>query len=338
MPDAQLQRTARGHFLQVDQIEAVVLLDLIVIRFLAEGQREHALFLQIRFVYAGERLHQNGPNTEVPRLHGRVFARAAFSIVVVAHHQTADPLFLVCPLGVGYTAQFAGQLILDRIGLLIEKVHRSGQGVVGNVVQMTAEAQPGPCHGNMIGGALAFGLDQKDEIVEVVSVPGGKGFEQLQPLRSAVLDRFFQMLPMDVAFFGEKDFQQLAVVRKLVELKGYELAVRGCPTMREKCGLAMSSRNTRLSLQGRQRACMIHQGLLDIKEQTTDLFEAELVAQTIKKWTALGIDVEYLELANDSTFQAAQPGAPLLLEDPWRLFAAVHLDGVRLIDNLALKS
>lgn len=155
---------------------------------------------------------------------------------------------------------------------------------------------------------------------------------------AAVLDRFFQMLPMDVAFFGEKDFQQLAVVRKLVELKGYELTVKGCPTMREECGLAMSSRNTRLSLQGRQKACMIHQGLLDIKEQTTDLFEAELVVQTIKKWTALGMDVEYLELANDSTFQAAQPGAPLSLEDPWRLFAAVHLDGVRLIDNLALKS
>lgn len=155
---------------------------------------------------------------------------------------------------------------------------------------------------------------------------------------AAVLDRFFQMLPMDVAFFGEKDFQQLAVVRKLVELRGYELAVKGCPTMREECGLAMSSRNTRLSLQGRQKACMIHQGLLDIKEQTADVFEAELVVQTIKKWTALGMDVEYLELANDSTFQAAQPGAPLSLEDPWRLFAAVHLDGVRLIDNLALKS
>ena len=155
---------------------------------------------------------------------------------------------------------------------------------------------------------------------------------------AAVLDRFFQKLPMDVAFFGEKDFQQLAVVRKLVELKGYELTVMACPTMREECGLAMSSRNTRLSLQGRQKACMIHQGLLDIKEQTADVFEAELVAQTINKWTALGMDVEYLELANDSTFQAAQPGAPLLLEDPWRLFAAVHLDGVRLIDNLALKS
>ena len=67
---------------------------------------------------------------------------------------------------------------------------------------------------------------------------------------------------MDVAFFGEKDFQQLAVVRKLVELRGYDLAVRGCPTVREECGLAMSSRNTRLSEQGREKACMIHQGLL----------------------------------------------------------------------------
>jgi pantoate--beta-alanine ligase len=155
---------------------------------------------------------------------------------------------------------------------------------------------------------------------------------------AAVLDRFFQMLPMDVAFFGEKDFQQLAVVRKLVELKGHELAVLGCPTIREECGLAMSSRNTWLSPKGRQKACMIHKGLLDIKKQTADVFEGELVLQTIKKWTALGMDVEYLELANSFTFEAAQPGALLSLEDPWRLFAAVHLDGVRLIDNLALKS
>jgi len=155
---------------------------------------------------------------------------------------------------------------------------------------------------------------------------------------AAVLDRFFQMLPMDVAFFGEKDFQQLAVVRKLVELRGYDLAVRGCPTVREECGLAMSSRNTRLSEQGREKACMIHQGLLDIKKQTANVFEPELVAQTTKKWTALGMDVEYLELANGYTFEAAQPGALLSLEDPWRLFAAVHLEGVRLIDNLALKS
>lgn len=155
---------------------------------------------------------------------------------------------------------------------------------------------------------------------------------------AAVLDRFFQMLPMDVAFFGEKDFQQLAVVQKLVELRGYDLAVRGCPTVREECGLAMSSRNTRLSKQGREKACMIHQGLLDIKKQTADVFEPELVVQTTKKWTALGMDVEYLELANGYTFEAAQPGALLSLEDPWRLFAAVHLEGVRLIDNLALKS
>ena len=177
-----------------------------------------------------------------------------------------------------------------------------------------------------------YALGPLEQVMEGLHRPGH--FQGV----AAVLDRFFKILPMDVAFFGEKDFQQLAVVRKLVELKGYQLAVMACPTMREECGLAMSSRNNRLSLQGKQKACMIHQGLLDIKDQTADIFEAELIVQTIKKWTALGMDVEYLELTNGSTFQAAQPGTSLLLEDPWRLFAAVHIDGVRLIDNLALRS
>ena len=177
-----------------------------------------------------------------------------------------------------------------------------------------------------------YALGPLEKVMEGVHRPGH--FQGV----AAVLDRFFQLLPVNMAFFGEKDFQQLEAVRRLVAMKGHEISVVGCPTIREECGLAMSSRNMRLSAAGRETACMIYEGLLDIKKQTADVFEAELVVQTIKKWAALGMDVEYLELANSSTFEAAQPGAPLSLEDSWRLFAAVHLDGVRLIDNLALKS
>ena len=177
-----------------------------------------------------------------------------------------------------------------------------------------------------------YALGPLEQVMEGLHRPGH--FQGV----AAVLDRFFQLLPVNMAFFGEKDFQQLEAVRRLVGMKGHGVSVVGCPTIREECGLAMSSRNMRLSAEGREMACSIYKGFIEIKEAMAEVFEPDHLEQTKKKWQALGMDVEYLELANGSTFQSAQPGAPLSLEDPWRLFAAAHVEGVRLIDNLALKS
>ena len=127
-------------------------------------------------------------------------------------------------------------------------------------------------------------------------------------------------------------------MRRLVAMKGHEISVVGCPTIREECGLAMSSRNMRLSAAGRETACSIYKGIIEIKKATAEVFEPDHLEQTKKNWEALGMEVEYLELAHATTFESARQGDSLALRNSWRLFAAAHVEGVRLIDNLALKS
>ena len=177
-----------------------------------------------------------------------------------------------------------------------------------------------------------YALGPLEKVMEGVHRPGH--FQGV----AAVLDRFFQLLPVNMAFFGEKDFQQLEAVRRLVAMKGYEISVVGCPTIREECGLAMSSRNMRLSAAGRETACSIYKGFIEIKKAMAEVFEPDHLEQTKKNWEALGMEVEYLELAHATTFESARQGDSLALRNSWRLFAAAHVEGVRLIDNLALKS
>jgi pantoate--beta-alanine ligase len=177
-----------------------------------------------------------------------------------------------------------------------------------------------------------YALGPLEKVMEGVHRPGH--FQGV----AAVLDRFFQLLPVNMAFFGEKDFQQLEAVRRLVAMKGHEISVVGCPTIREECGLAMSSRNMRLSAAGRETACSIYKGFIEIKKAMAEVFEPDHLEQTKKNWEALGMEVEYLELAHATTFESAKQGDSLALRNSWRLFAAAHVEGVRLIDNLALKS
>ncbi|NBR82309.1 MAG: pantoate--beta-alanine ligase [Flavobacteriia bacterium] len=177
-----------------------------------------------------------------------------------------------------------------------------------------------------------YALGPLEKVMEGVHRPGH--FQGV----AAVLDRFFQLLPVNMAFFGEKDFQQLEAVHRLVAMKGHEISVVGCPTIREECGLAMSSRNMRLSAAGRETACSIYKGFIEIKKATAEVFEPDHLEQTKKNWEALGMEVEYLELAHATTFESARQGDSLALRNSWRLFAAAHVEGVRLIDNLALKS
>jgi pantoate--beta-alanine ligase len=151
-----------------------------------------------------------------------------------------------------------------------------------------------------------------------------------------ILDLFFTRIAPDFAFFGEKDFQQLAVVRKLVEIENHKLKIVGGATHREADGLAMSSRNMRLSPQGREQAPQIYATLKALAQSIDPSNYQEELETARRRLDAFGeLETEYLELADSSNFSMYE-GQPDLKSGRWRLFAAVYASGIRLIDNLEI--
>lgn len=150
---------------------------------------------------------------------------------------------------------------------------------------------------------------------------------------ATVVTKLLTMTDADTAFFGEKDWQQLQIIRRLVLDLNLPVSIAGCPTLREKDGLAMSSRNARLSPADRIVAPALHQSMAQA---------ARAIARGADVDTTLGAaraallqagfsDVEYLELRHGvslALLDGPQPGA--------RLFAAAWLAGIRLIDNIAI--
>lgn len=148
---------------------------------------------------------------------------------------------------------------------------------------------------------------------------------------STVVAKLFLQTQADYAFFGEKDFQQLQVVRAMARDLDIPISVVGCPTIREKDGLAMSSRNLHLSEKARKSATTLNRAM---KEIVAGLAKGRPFAilhkvASVQLKTAGFETIEYLELrAMENLALLDQPNKPA------RLFAAVYLDGVRLIDNL----
>jgi len=138
----------------------------------------------------------------------------------------------------------------------------------------------------------------------------------------------------DVLYLGQKDYQQYAVVRKMVELEQLPVDVRVCPTIREHDGLAMSSRNVRLSIQERAQATELSRTLFALRDQLQGAGSClpDMLAQA-RTWLAArpGITVEYLEAVDAETLSPVQH---------WNrtttvlLCVAAWLGGVRLIDNV----
>lgn len=150
---------------------------------------------------------------------------------------------------------------------------------------------------------------------------------------ATVVAKLFLQTGADIAFFGEKDFQQLHVVRRMARDLDVPIAIVGCPTVREPDGLALSSRNVRLS--AGERA--IAPRLAEILAATATQLGAGKLAGPILQDAAATIlaagfrDVEYLELRADADL------APLVCADrPARLLAAAWLGQTRLIDNVVV--
>ncbi len=150
---------------------------------------------------------------------------------------------------------------------------------------------------------------------------------------ATVVAKLFLQSSASDAFFGEKDFQQLQIVRRMARDLDIPITVHGCPTIREIDGLAMSSRNLLLSDRARVKAPALNEEMERIAEEMAKgtPFSA-LQADAIAHLEASGFTkVEYLEVrANDNLEQLDQPDRPA------RLLAAAWLAGVRLIDNIAV--
>ena len=119
-----------------------------------------------------------------------------------------------------------------------------------------------------------------------------------------VVSKLFMMVEPDKAYFGEKDFQQLAIIREMVKQMNFPLEIVGCPIVREADGLALSSRNARLSEKERLQALSISKTLFQSKEyaathtvEETQKFVEDGIA------AAEGLELEYFELVDGTTLQ-----------------------------------
>jgi pantoate--beta-alanine ligase len=149
-----------------------------------------------------------------------------------------------------------------------------------------------------------------------------------------VVSKLFSIVNPDKAYFGEKDFQQLAIIRELVKKMNSGIKVIGCPTVREINGLAMSSRNMLLNTDERKRAAGISSALFFVRDNLKNFSVQEIKQKAIDKITsATEGNVEYLEIADENTLQ---PVDEWNNSKPLRVFTAVKLGNVRLIDNVPL--
>lgn len=149
-----------------------------------------------------------------------------------------------------------------------------------------------------------------------------------------VVSRLFEQVGPDVALFGEKDYQQLAVIRQMVRDRGLPVEIVGVPTQREADGLALSSRNAYLTDEERQAARALPRALGEAAaaiQRGAD--PAEALATARERLTRAGFDpIDYVQLCDAETL------APVTeLERPARLLAAARIGRTRLIDNLTVE-
>ena len=149
-----------------------------------------------------------------------------------------------------------------------------------------------------------------------------------------VVRKLFEIVQPDRAYFGEKDFQQLAIISKLVKDYNINLEVVPCDIVREKDGLAMSSRNMRLNADERAIAPLIYKVLRETVVDYETMSPAEMKALALKKYADIKqFDVEYVEIADETTLQTVTDWKD---SEHARIFVALQLGPVRLIDNLRI--
>ncbi len=150
---------------------------------------------------------------------------------------------------------------------------------------------------------------------------------------STVVNKLFNLVQPQVAFFGEKDYQQLLLIKKMVSDLNMPVEIQSVPTYREADGLAMSSRNSRLSAAHRSIAPQLYQALLMVAEQLKQgqLSVTDIELQAKRHLQKEGFEVEYVSVRGSRELKAVDSQSTNRL-----VLAAARLGDVRLIDNLLI--
>ncbi|MCL2098426.1 MAG: pantoate--beta-alanine ligase [Bacteroidales bacterium] len=202
----------------------------------------------------------------------------------------------------------------------IKKLELAGATIIFTPVEQEIYPEP---------DTRIFDFGAMDKVMEGFYRPGHfNGVAQ-------VVDRLFKLVQPHTAFFGEKDFQQLAIIKALVAQENLPIRIVSCPIVREPDGLAMSSRNLLLSAAQRTHAPLICQTL---KAAAAKVSSTTIPA--LKKWIQTTIDTdpvletEYAEIVDA---RSLQPIVQWDEAEQVQLCAAVYAGSIRLIDNIRLK-
>tara|TARA_B100000945_G_C20386561_1_gene600043 strand:+ start:615 stop:1460 length:846 start_codon:yes stop_codon:yes gene_type:complete len=149
-----------------------------------------------------------------------------------------------------------------------------------------------------------------------------------------IVSKLLKIVKPNSAYFGEKDFQQLQIVKKLVAMEKLPVKIVGCPILREKNGLAMSSRNKRLSAKQFKEATIIYKTLKEVRDKFRSTSITDLNALVAERFLQNpNLNLEYFEIANEKTLKTAKRKNK---DSKYRAFIAAFAGEVRLIDNMPL--
>ncbi len=172
-----------------------------------------------------------------------------------------------------------------------------------------------------------FDFDGLDKVMEGKFRPGHfNGVVQ-------IVSKLFTLVQPNKAYFGKKDFQQLAIIHHMVKTMNFDVEIIDCEIVRESSGLALSSRNERLSTEQRKKAVEISKVLFESRNFVPDLSPNELKKNVIEKINAVSeLEVEYFEIVDSSTLQSVTDWSK-----PTTGCITVFCGEVRLIDNIKYK-
>jgi len=149
-----------------------------------------------------------------------------------------------------------------------------------------------------------------------------------------IVSKLFDIVKPNCAFFGKKDFQQVAIINNMVKQLNYNIQIISCQIIREKSGLAMSSRNERLSPENRKKASFIYETILEAKKLAKLKTVNDVKTFVENKFTEnTDLKLEYFEIVDDFSLQSVKNWT-----DSQNITACIvaHIEGVRLIDNIKI--